>query len=69
MFLISQRNKTAHFSIQGDFLVVGGEGNKLTERCKIEDGQIRCSQQQPGLNYYVYYPELVAVQDDYCTLH
>ena len=50
----------------GDFLVIGGEGNKLTERCQDENGQISCTQQRPGLNYYVYYPELVAVSDDFC---
>ena len=45
----------------------GGAGVYETERCNYVKGEIVCSLQEPMLDYYSYYPELLAVPDDYCN--
>ena len=56
--------------VQGEMLVVGGYSPQTepykTERCIETDAQIRCSDQEPKLVNYSYYPELFAVPDNYC---
>ena len=52
---------------QGEFLVMGGAGVYETERCNYVKGEMICTQQEPLLDYYSYYPELLAVPDDYCN--
>ena len=33
-------------------LVIGGDGNKMSEKCSIENGQVECTSQVPDLFYY-----------------
>ena len=50
-------------------LVIGGTngyGSLKSERCDYEDGKIQCNEQQPELENYSSYPELVPVINDYC---
>ena len=52
------------------FIVVGGSNEKsgdqmVTEKCEWNYGNFTCEQQEPGLSFFVYYPELFLVHDDY----
>ena len=47
-------------------LVIGGYGNKASERCAITNGQVACTSQMPELTNYSYYPELYLVPVGYC---
>ena len=50
-------------------LVIGGRGNKMSEKCSITNdfyGQVACTSQTPQLTDYKSYPELYLVHDDYC---
>lgn len=49
-------------------LVVGGvsSGGAKSERCKIENGEVTCSSQEPSLQNYSTYPELLLVPSDFC---
>ena len=57
------------FIQQGDFIVVGGWENLRTEHCTLNQDAIRCTLINPELDYYYYYPEMMAVNPDYCTLN
>ena len=51
----------------GNFmLVVGGQGHHKTEKCAFSSSGITCTEQNPSLYYYTYYPELFMVPADYC---
>ena len=68
---VGDLNKGRHghnvIEIQGEFLVIGGTSGTLkTERCKLVNGQMLCTEQEPNLYNYREYPELVAVSDNYC---
>ena len=52
--------------MQYSFLVVGGGGNYKTESCELYNGNMVCTEQDPVLKNYAYYPELFAVTDNYC---
>ena len=71
-FLVGELNtaRAGHSVIrmQYDFLVVGGGGDDLTERCEFynSQGSIICAEQEPRLMNYAYYPEMHAVTDNYC---
>ena len=56
--------------LQSYFLVVGGYnydiGSVMSEKCHYSSGKIKCTAQQPGLYYYIDFPELLAVPDNYC---
>ena len=55
------------FIQQGDFIVVGGMDGLLgTERCILNGDAINCTVVEPTLHYYFYYPEMMAVEPDYC---
>ena len=47
-------------------IVVGGELERDTERCQLQNGAITCTTQEPKLNYYYLYPELFLVPDAFC---
>ena len=64
--LISKRS--GHNAIyDGSSLIVGGGyGLYKTERCVISNGQATCTDQNPELDYYSFYPELFLVKDNFC---
>ena len=48
-------------------LVIGGvSGSPKVEKCLLEDGVVMCTEQDPALTDYYYYPELYLVPDSYC---
>ena len=47
------------------FLVIGGFGDFKTENCVPTGDTITCTEQQLGLDYYYYYPEVMLVADNY----
>ena len=47
-------------------LVVGGNGTFKTEKCTISNNQMNCTEQNPQLSSYAYYPEMFMVSTDYC---
>ena len=49
-----------------EFMVVGGYGPLKTEKCIQRNGMIVCEQQEPELNSYDRYPELMMVSKNYC---
>ena len=49
-----------------NLLVFGGLGTLKTEKILISNGQVTCSEQDPSLQNYEYYPELFLVSLDYC---
>ena len=51
---------------QEGFFVIGGNGNKPTEKCKFDDFGCDCSMHAPYLTDYVSYPELFLTKNDYC---
>ena len=48
-----------------EILIVGGDGEYMTERCNYDSGVMKCKLQNPELNYY-WDPEVFAVADDFC---
>ena len=55
------------FIQQGNFIVVGGYFGTLgTERCILNEDEIRCTVIDPELSTYYYYPEMMAVEPDFC---
>ena len=56
--------------IQDTFLVVGGEGRRNTERCSYDSSENRftCQKHPLTLRDYADYPELFAVQSDFCKI-
>ena len=49
-----------------NILVVGGDGTFKTEKCSLLNGQITCSEQNPELFEYRYYPELFMIPANFC---
>ena len=47
-------------------LVVGGMYTRSTEKCSFTSNGISCTDQNPSLSDYAYYPELFMVPVDYC---
>ena len=47
-------------------LIVGGSGTLKTEKCTISNNQMSCTEQNPQLSDYSYYPELFMVSANYC---
>lgn len=60
--------RTGHGVImnKGNFIIVGGMDYKKTERCTLEGQSIHCKLINPGLDYYMGYPEMMIVPSDYC---
>ena len=49
------------------FIVVGGSGTMKTEKCSLSGSTMTCSEQNPTLANYYWYPALVMVPEDFCT--
>lgn len=49
-------------------LVVGGNGNQMTEKCTVDGDSINCVGQAPYLDDYASYPELFIVSNPYCSI-
>ena len=50
------------------FLVVGGREMNASDRCKlINNDEITCITQEPTLEGYYHWPELLPVDADYCS--
>ena len=54
------------FIQQEDFVVVGGSELFDTERCTLNGDVIRCTVVNPRLYEYGFYPEMMAIEPDYC---
>ena len=52
--------------VDDQFLVVGGNGNFDTERCKYATDKVECVKQEPKINMWKFYPALMPVSDNYC---
>ena len=48
------------------FLVAGGAGNVMSEKCQLLKGKMFCSEQTPMLDNYYACPELFLIESDYC---
>ena len=51
---------------KGDFIVVGGRDTKKTERCSLHGNSIQCTNVDPELDDYAFYPEMMLVPENYC---
>ena len=51
---------------QGEFIVVGGGGEKWTERCTLNDNSIQCNIVNPELENYLDYPHMISVPANFC---
>ena len=49
------------------FIVVGGSNSKKTEKCSLSGSTMTCTEQEPTLTGYYWYPALVMVPEDFCT--
>lgn len=49
------------------FMVIGGYGNKPTEKCVLSGSSITCTEQSPTLSDYNNTPAVVMVPEDFCT--
>ena len=62
--------RTGHNAIYDGFnlIVIGGDGPgaRSTEKCTISNEKFTCSDQDPILNKYAYYPELFLVPEGFC---
>ena len=55
------------FIQQGYFIVIGGMDGLLgTERCILNEDAISCTVVEPILHNYFYYPEMMAVEPNFC---
>ena len=55
------------FADADHFVVVGGYGSFSTERCYFTNkSQLQCETVNPVVDYYIYYPEMMSVQENYC---
>ena len=52
--------------VDSAFLVIGGTGKLSTEKCQLSGNTMSCSTQEPTLDNYTAWPELILVEDDYC---
>ena len=52
--------------VESAFLVIGGSGQLPTEKCELLGDTMSCSTQEPTLDNYTAWPELILVEDDYC---
>jgi len=60
------RNGHKAIHLNDIFLVAGGWGTKKTEKCKYKNDQMVCELQSPSLTNHAWYPELMAMTDDFC---
>ena len=67
---VLNQNRKSHsvFIHQGDFVVVGGLHYKAisNERCTMDGDKIMCTEFQPELEGYGYYPQMMSVSQSYC---
>ena len=69
--LNSARRSHATIFDGSSFLVIGGyatdnEPNSFrTEKCILLEGNMTCTEQEPTLDNYHHFPELVLVNDDF----
>ena len=49
-----------------DIVVVGGYGTCKTQKCTIAENKVTCTEQDPSLVNYAYYPELFLIEEEYC---
>ena len=53
--------------VDSAFLVIGGYNDQFpTEKCQLSGDTMTCSTQNPTLDNYFQWPELILVEDDYC---
>ena len=60
------RHAHSVIEVQGEILVIGGDGQKMSELCSYQNGQMTCVAQEPDLYRYAFFPELIDVHDDFC---
>ena len=64
---LNQSRRGHNIIYDGEYLmVIGGAGDRLTEKCLIEDGSFSCTSQRPKLYKYYAYPELFLVSCIFC---
>ena len=51
---------------QTDFIITGGFGTTITERCEYANGEMNCVIIEPVLADFYVYPETMLVNEDYC---
>ena len=49
-----------------DFIIVGGQDTKSTERCEMQNDEMICVSVEPELNNFAYYPEAMLVDENFC---
>ena len=48
-----------------DFIIVGGQDTKSTERCQMQN-QMLCVSVKPDLEDFAFYPEAIVVDENFC---
>ena len=64
--LVTPRNGHNAIFTGAEILIVGGNGKLKTEKCIESNGRWTCTEQNPVLEDYNLYPELMMVPDDFC---
>ena len=49
-----------------DFMIVGGKGTQPTNVCRYQNSEMNCEKRDPFLWVYYLYPEVLAVDTDFC---
>ena len=71
VFISQKKNLKRAICIDGEFLIMGGyqsgKGDLIqSEKCTLYNRKIVCTKQGPELEEYYWWPELFAVENDYC---
>ena len=51
-----------------EYWVIGAGGEWPSEVCMYTDDKMKCTEQQPTLSLYGWYPELFLVDEHYCII-
>ena len=65
--MITARREHGAIYTEGHFLIVGGSGTRMTDKCELNEDHVVCEEQTPELVDYAYYAELAAVENDFCS--
>ena len=55
------RSEHGVIQVDDEFIVVGGSGKFMTESCKLNGQSMKCTNREPELDKFTFYPELMLV--------
>ena len=63
--LYQKRHGHSVIAMDDEFLILGGIGTNVAERCRFWHGKLSCAPQEPTLTGYAYNVELFLVPDNF----